>query len=337
MRKLIVLSFIAILLSNTAQAQIEYIFAAGDDAATYTKQYLNPAINGIMYDLNSGWFSRAKTHKKFGFDLTFTTSFAIIPDDEKQFQFVAADYTNLTLQGGNTTLPTIAGTKTNAVLETHILGNTFTIDALDGYSDHWLKEFFIPLSIPTPMIQAGLGLPFKTDIKLRFFPNTEREGIAFNLFGLGVKHNLSQYFIKTAGIFTVSGMAAFTNINFSYVPNNTDIPGDNQEISMKLKTYTAQIIAGVNLKIVNVYAAYGYNSGKTDLGVKGNYDFDFNYDGSIDPATERVVDPVNLNFAISGYKTTLGVRLNLGPAKIFADYTLQKYPSVTAGIAVSVR
>jgi hypothetical protein len=305
MKKIILFSSFTILFSIYSQAQIEYIFAARDDASTYVKQYLNPAINGIMYDLNSGWFSRAKTHKKFGFDLTFTSSFAMIPDDEKQFQFVEADYNNLSLQGGNASLPTIAGEKTDSVLEYNVLGNTFTIDALDGYGNRWLKELFIPLVVPMPMIQGGLGLPFNTDVKVRFFPKTEREGVAFYLYGLGVKHDISQYFIDSK-IFTISGLAAFTNINFSYTPNNSEIPGANQEVYMKLKTFTAQAIAGVNIKVVNFYLAYGYVSGATDMGVNGEYYFDFNADGDYDDADEIVINPINLDFAVSGYKTTIG-------------------------------
>lgn len=334
MRKTIILTILTITLSFSTQAQIEQIFAAKEDASTYVEHYLSPAINGLMYDLNNGWYSRSKTHKKFGFDVSFTASIAIIPDNEKYFQFVASEYDNLTLQGGDGQLPTIAGNETNDVLETTVSGIALPINALDGYGDKWLKEFFIPISIPTPMIQAGFGLPFNTDIKLRFFPNTEREGIAFNLFGLGLKHNISQYFTKSdSELFTLSALGAFTKTNVTYSPNAANIPGSNQTLEIDIQAYTAQAIAGVNLTFVNFYLGFGYVGGTTDLGVKGTYNFDLTGDGITDIPVD---DPFDLNFEMAGFKTTLGTRFNLGPVKIFGDYTFQEYPSITAGVAYSM-
>lgn len=333
MKKIFILAILTTL-SFSTQAQIEQIFAAKEDASTYVEHYLNPAINGLMYDLNNGWYSRAKTHKKFGFDVSFTASIAIIPDNEKYFQFVASEYDNLTLQGGDGQLPTIAGSETNDVLETSVSGFALPINAIDGYGDKWLKEFFIPLSIPTPMIQAGFGLPFKTDIKLRFFPNTEREGIAFNLFGLGLKHNISQYFSKSdKDLLTVSALGAFTKTSVTYSPNAANIPGSNQSLEIDIQAYTAQAIAGINLEFFDFYLGFGYVGGTTDLGVKGDY----NFGGGTSGVTPYVVtDPFDLNFEMTGFKTTLGTRFNLGPVKIFGDYTFQEYPSITAGVAFSM-
>lgn len=335
MKKSILLTVLFFLLTFTAKAQIEYIFAAQDDASAYVEHYLNPVINGLMYDLSNGWYSRAKAHEKFGFDFSFTASVAMIPSDEQYFQFIASDYNNLTIGSGSSELPTIAGSETATELEINVEDNLFSIDALDGHGDKWLKEFFIPIAIPTPMIQAGIGLPLNTDLKIRFFPNTEREGIAFNLLGIGIKHELSQYFQKgDKNLFTLSGLAAFTKVNVTYTPDNIEIPGNDQALTMSFNTYTAQAIAGVNLKIVNFYAGFGYVGGSTDLGVKGTYEFDLDDNSTVDVT---VTDPIDLNFTMSGFKTTLGTRFNLGPVKIFGDYTFQKYPSITAGVAFSLR
>jgi hypothetical protein len=50
-----------------------------------------------------------------------------------------------------------------------------------------------------------------------------------------------------------------------------------------------------------------------------------------------VTDPMHLNFEINGFKTTAGVRFNFGPVRFFADYTLQKYPAIATGLALSLR
>ena len=54
-----------------SQAQeLETILLAADDASKLTENYLNPAMKGLMYSMNGGWYTTAKTHKKFGFDIT---------------------------------------------------------------------------------------------------------------------------------------------------------------------------------------------------------------------------------------------------------------------------
>ena len=53
--------------------------------------------------------------------------------------------------------------------------------------------------------------------------------------------------------------------------------------------------------------------------------------------TETISNPVNLDFEANGIRTTLGARLNLGPIKIFGDYTFQKFNTLSAGLAISIR
>jgi hypothetical protein len=68
----------------------------------------------------------------------------------------------------------------------------------------------------------------------------------------------------------------------------------------------------------------------------GTYDLDYDVNGG-GTVTETVVDPLNLDFNASGFKTTVGARLSLGFFKIFGSYTLQEYNTVNAGIALSFR
>lgn len=319
-------------------AQLEEVFAARDDAAIYTKQYLNPAMNGLMYNLNNGWYSSGKTHKKLGFDITFFATTAIVPDEDKFFQFVASDYNYLSISSGSSELPTIAGNTTSSVLEASDGTDSITFDAIDGLGEDWPENFFIPVAIPTPMVQVGLGLPSKTDIKLRFFPKTNSNEVSYGLLGIGIQHNLSQYFkvIDKIPTLNVSGLGAFTRANLIYTPNNSEVPGSNQSVEMHINAYTLQVIGDIDLKIINFYLGIGYTAGTTSLDALGNYEFDFDDNGTIEN-DEIITDPMQLDFAISGFKTTLGARLNLGPVKIFGDYSLQQYSSISLGLAVSVR
>jgi hypothetical protein len=105
---------------------------------------------------------------------------------------------------------------------------------------------------------------------------------------------------------------------------------------MQINSYTLQVIGDIDLKIINFYLGMGYTTGNTNLDALGTYEFDFDDNGTIE-SDEIITDPIKLDFAISGVKTTIGTRLNLGPVKIFGDYTLQKYSSITVGLALSIR
>lgn len=339
MKKFILLSILGIVFHTSSQAQIDAVFAGRDDASTYVQHYLNPVMNGLMYNLNNGWYTTGKTHKKFGFDLTISASAAMIPDDEKMFQFVASDYNYLSVASGPSEIPTLAGGESTTQLEATNNGDSILFDAPDGAAGEWPEDFILPVSVPTPMVQLGLGLPTKTDLKLRFFPNTNRDGVSFKLLGVGLQHDLTQHFkvLDDMSNIRISALGAFTRASIVYSPEDSDIGGNDQRTEMKINTYTVQAIGDINLKIINFYLGIGYTGGKTSLDALGSYEFDYDDDGTIDQNDEVIVDPISLNFAISGIKTTLGARLNLGPVKIFADYSLQKYSSITAGIAISVR
>jgi len=339
MKRIVVILFWGTLMGNiTVNAQIEEIFSARDDAQTYLDYYMSPVLNGLMYNLNNGWYTTGKTHQKWGFDLTIAASVAMIPEEEKNFIFKASEYNYLSINSSNLALPTAAGGLTSTTLSASNNSNSITFDAIDGLGEEWPKDFFIPISIPTPMIQIGVGIPSKTDVKLRYFPNSTTNELEYGLLGVGIQHDLTQHFKLFEKIprFHLSGFGAFTKMHLNYKPLNSDVSGENQRLEMKMNTYTLQLIGDINLKIVNFYAGLGYTGGTTNLDALGTYKYDFNNNGTY-TSDEIFVDPMLLKFDISGLKTTAGVRFNLGPVKLFADYTLQKYASISTGLALSIR
>lgn len=330
--------FFAFLFSFSLKAQIEEIFSARDDAQTYLNHYLSPAMNGLMYNLNNSWYSTGKTHETWGFDITISASAAIIPDEEKLFLFDANEYNNLHILNGSNMLPTAAGgtTTSNLVTSNEFGSNSFK--ALDGIGDEWPENFIIPVSVPTPMIQAGVGIPGGTDVKLRYFPKLDSDELSFGLIGIGVQHDLTQHFPILDKIPTlhISALGAFTHSSLIYTPLNSVVAGENQSMKMDVNTYTVQAIGDIDLKIVNFYLGMGYTAGTTNLDALGTYQYDFDGNGSYN-SNETLTDPMALKFDINGFKTTAGVRLNLGPVRLFADYTLQKYPAIATGISMSIR
>ena len=358
MKKVFIGLLSMVVFSVNAQ-NFENLLASGkQDASTYLGSYMQPIYKGLIYDLNGGWYHTGKTHKKYGFDITVNASAAFVPDKDKIFTFKNSDYSTLELQSGlaSDNLPSVMGAASDKKISIKIpldaLGNVIpegnvtlpvsyrvaSFETLDGIEDE------MPIAaVPAPMVQIGLGLPSKTDLKLRFVPSIGNEDVKFNLFGIGLQHNLLQHFklADKAPLLDVSILGAFTTSTTVYAPKDSSI-GVNQETVIKINAYTAQLVGNIDLKIINFYAGLGYTAGSASTQVKGDYTFHYNLEDSFGvpisgQQDQTIHDPIDINYSLSGAKATLGMRLNIVWFKIFADYTFQEYNTANAGISFSFK
>ena len=139
--------------------------------------------------------------------------------------------------------------------------------------------------------------------------------------------------------FDVSALVAFTNLSAEYdIQGESDFNGSGQVMEFSTNAFTFQAIASVNLKLIEFYGAVGYNKAKMDVDIKGTYEVEYTeVNSGIKVVKETLTDPISIDFDASGVRATLGTRLNLGFFKIFADYTMQEYNTITGGIAFSFR
>ncbi|MCD2260974.1 DUF6588 family protein [Psychroserpens luteolus] len=348
MKNLLIVFILLFSIQQSKSQELETILLAADDASLLTQNYLNPAMEGLMYSMNGGWYSTAKTHKKFGFDIMINANASFVPNQDQLFAFVPGDYTFLSLPNGETSLNTVMSendTETQIDISIPTGDGTFKVASFDmpgGITDD------LPINaVPTPMVQLGFGLPFNTDIKLRLFPELNfDDSVNANLIGFGLQHDLMQYLGPLDKLpLSLSILGAFTNMKVTYDidDENTEdeVAVSNGEAEFKMNTWTIQAIASLDFKIITLYGSVGYNQGKTTAKMKGDYiltydvvDSNGNVIGTID---ESISNPINLDFEANGMRATLGTRLNIGFFKIFADYTFQDYNTATAGIAFSFR
>lgn len=348
MKKVIVFFVLIISVQNVKSQELESILLAADDAALLTENYLNPAMKGLMYSMNGGWYTTAKVHKKFGFDITISANASIVPANAEFFNFIPSDYNFLSLPNGETEIPTVMS---ESSFETEV-----DVRIPNGDGTFKVGSFTMPggigsdlplNAVPSPMVQVGLGLPTNTDIKFRYVPN-----IAFDddfksgLIGIGLQHDITQYLGPIEKLpLSISILAAFTSLNATYTIDNEDftdnVSVNNGEADFRLNTYTIQAIGSLDFKIITFYGSLGYNGGKTIAKMKGDYTLTYDLEDSngnvVGTVNESISDPLNLGFDINGMRATLGTRLNLGFFKIFADYSFQEFNTVSAGIALSFR
>jgi hypothetical protein len=341
---------LALPLSIGSQAQeLESILLAADDAERLTQAYIDPALKGVVYSMNDGWYTTGKTHELFGFDITIGANLSLVPNQDKTFIFRSVDYNFLTAQvGDNIEVSTVLGDDDRSTI--------FDVRVPVGDGTFKVSQFEMPggigadfplSGVPSPAIQFGIGLPTRTDFKLRLVPNIGVDDKVNNfLIGLGLQHDITQY-IPGLDVtpFSLSALFAYGHTKVTYDIEDESVLDDvevrNGEALFRLNTLTFQAIGSVDLKIVDFFASVGFGSGSSRLAMNGSYTLSYDLEDSngnfLGTVQETIADPLDFKANVSSMRLAAGLRLNLSVFKIFASYALQEYNTISAGIAVSVR
>ncbi|WP_425390612.1 DUF6588 family protein [Ekhidna sp.] len=344
--KYIILSVAGMIsMSHSASSQeFGEIFRSGAaDANQYLGAYTKSMMLSFNNGLSSGWYNTAKPHKLLGFDITASVNVANIPDDDRFFDFNSRTWENLELASGSNILPTAVGGETSSVLRipasTEVApGVTYENDVTFNAPPGFDVEDFPIVGFPVPAVQLGIGLPKGTELVVRYASDFGAAGDdgSFNIFGLGVKHDLKQWVPGLKQIpFDFSGFAAFNRLKAEYVIDETSPEFQADGLAtLKASSFTVQGIVSKKLAIFTPYMGIGYNIASSSMDVAG----DFTYTDTSSGQSATVTDPVALDFSGgSSPRVNLGLRMKLLILTIHTEYTIQKYNTFTAGLGLSIR
>lgn len=342
--KNLILSILTLSLSLTsANAQLfdgieNILLTSTEDASILAEGYTAPIGKTLTYALNSGWATSAKTHKKLGFGLTIGGAAPFVPGVDQVF--TPTGLTSLSVPSGS--LPTVFGGGGDQTLNF-----TLVSDDIPGLGEQQYNGEFtfpggfkdeLPLgTVLAPIVQASVGVVFDTDLLVRFIPTMEMHGSTFSLTGFGLKHNIMQYFGPLDKLpMNVSVLAAISKASFEYDLSDSDFGGNstNRKMTFEADTFTIQALASIDLPIISAFAGLGYNAGDSQFNVSGDYSIDYGITGI---APRILKDPISIASDASGLMGIVGARLNLLFLKIFANYTIQEYNTLTAGISFNFR
>jgi hypothetical protein len=316
------------------------LLTSTEDARILAEGYTAPLGKTLTYALNSGWATSAKTHKKLGFGLTIGGAAPFVPDADQVF--TPTGLTSLSVPSGS--LPTVFGEGGDQTLNFTLVSDDIPGLGEQQYTGELkfpggLKDELPLGTIPAPIVQASVGVVFDTDLLVRFIPTMEIQGSTFSLTGFGLKHNIMQYFGPLDKLpLNVSVLAAISKASFEYDLSESSFGGDsaNRKMTFEADTFTLQALASIDLPIISAFAGLGYNSGDSQFDVSGDYSIDYEVEGL--PTISRILeDPISIASEASGVMGIVGARLNLLFLKIFANYTIQEYNTLTAGISFNFR
>jgi hypothetical protein len=332
--------------------------AGVDDAELMLTEYLRPFANALGANINGGWYNTAKVHKLGGFDITFTASVAFAPDAHKTY-----DLNQLTLQAlyDENIANTIVGGK-NSGPELRYYHELLD----DPYLQYDHPAGTGMNFIPSPMINAAVGLPKGFEIMGRYMPTVKiGKAAKAGIWGAGFKHDIKQWIpvLSRMPVFHLSVMYGYTNIKVNtkldeITPEmigaidmtTSDVGFEDQNFDVVTQGHTANALVSANLPVVCLYGGVGLSITKTNLKLNGYYPVpiiitdpgDPNFGMPVVGNDEAELDPIDIKIknqdgGITKPRLNAGIRFKFAVITLHFDYTWANYSVATAGFGINIR
>lgn len=250
------------------------------------KNYATPLATWTGTYLNSGGYYSASVSKLFGVKIGLVGMMIIVPDDQQTFK----------LEDG-TESATFFGDKGAAVPGT------------DGYVVYppGINLTSVPTGIPQIAVST-LG----SEVMLRFIPTLAIDDVEAGLFGVGIKHSISQYFPLMP-----------VDIAVQILYNSVSITkSDELDISTSNLAFNAH--ASRSFGLVTLYGGLQYEATTMDL--------EYSFTGT---GFEGAVEGDQIKLSLEGdnnIRLTLGAALRLAFFVLNADVNIGSHTAIVAGL-----
>ena len=256
--------------SNSANAQtateLEQLGYLLEDALLYSKQYLIPATDGAVYQASSAWMNSAKKKKDWEITVGLHANMFKVPNADRSFMIHNSDFKFFTIENGATELevPTALGNGDTYYLVGDLDGQQIRLKTPKGVNQEYITY---------PYIDASVALPFGSEIIGRFSNKTNLKRGYYQVYGFGLKHNLSQYFPKLeAKKIHISAMTFYSNedISFDFLDVNTAYGnlGINN-LNGLVDSYHYQLSVSKEIKNFEILGSFIVNSSDFNYVVSG--------------------------------------------------------------------
>ncbi len=353
----LVLGFMAL---SPAKAQFgdigAFLEAGANDASILTREYIKPFPTGFGTGLNAGFTESAAPKKLFGFSVQLRPSVAVVPSSDQSFDISTLNLEKIRVASGEDPVTqTISGSKDG--------GPLLEIFADPNDPNTKIGEFEMPggtgfAFVPAPIVQASVGLIKKTDVTVRYLPETDISDFgSMSILGGAVKHELTQYVpggkllpVDVSLMVGFNQIAVDANLDLQPDQNATRDPNDpaltsnpnpdfsTQEVTTTTNTFVVNALVGKSLPFISVYGGIGYQKADFELSMVGDYPV-----ASFNPTPPQddynvITDPFALEIeSESNIHMLGGFRLRLGILAIYGEATLANYFTANAGVGISFR
>ena len=292
-----------------------------EDMLLIADNFAAPGADAAAIQSSAGWFSSAQDLGEWKVDISVHGNAVFIPGSKQTKLAATDDFNILKIQGSsNALLPTIFGGDTDVVFEGKFSGQEFSLDAIDGLD----KKVIIH-----PFPQVTVGLPYGTEVALRYVPKITINDVGVSTSGIGLKHNFAQYFkYSRPDDFQVAAVVTYSNINidYAYEPISIDANGlkvlELNSIDVEANLWLLQALASKLYGDFEVFGAMGVTS--------SNFDYSMGGGGSLLPRLNNELSSLGGNDV--KFKADLGFNYYIGNFKISSAFTAGSFFNTNLGL-----
>ena len=297
-----------------------------NDLVIVSDQYITPAADASIYQSTASWYSSAKSLDLYEVDVSVHFNALPIGSKKKVNTVRDAEFINLDIRDGSTAeVPTALGGDTEQFYDFVIDGETYEMQAFEG-----IKES----AVYHPYLQASVGLWKETDVTLRYSPKIKIDVSDYTIFGVAVKHNVSQYFRNenSTNTFEFAVLASYSTFDSNLLFEAlelTPIDGNEEPLAVieglrvNADALLFQAVGSKRWSNFEVQGSLGFTSSAIDYTILG--------DGS------TFIELFNRTLVVleetrSGVKGDLGANYYFGKVYVSSNVTFGKFANLNLGI-----
>lgn len=199
--------------SSTELEQIGYLLS---DALLYSEQYIIPATDATVYQASSAWVNSPKKKEMWKVTLGVHTNVFFVPKRDRKFSIQNDDFQFFEIEGATTaTVSTALGNDDQIYLVGDLGGEEVRLETPEGIDQE---------TVVYPYLQGGIELPYGFEFLARYSVKTKLKRGNYQVYGFGLKHNLSQYFPKIEAkniYFSAAAIYSKEDLSFEFLDINT--------------------------------------------------------------------------------------------------------------------
>jgi len=235
------------------------------DAIYFTDLYISPAADAAVYQAASSWVNTPQKAKLWDFTLGLHVNTFFVPQSDRSFRLNNSDLSFFQIEGQDTALtPTALGSDEYVNLSGVLGDSEVSLKSPEGVD----REVII-----YPYLQGSLGIGFGTEAIVKFSPKITLKNVAYQVYGIGFKHSLSQYFQKIEDKnYYLSALVAYAKedltVNFLDIETQYGNLGFNALNSL-IDTWQFQLNGSKKWNRVEVITGFIANTSDFEYTVKG--------------------------------------------------------------------
>lgn len=292
------------------------------DLLLISERYVQPAAQASVMQSSAGWYSSAKSLEKFKVTVGLHANGLAFPSSKKNFDVSNSEFINLRVRGAETaSIPTTLGGEQRTFFDFSILGQDYELQAFEGIDTGFLAY---------PFLQAGVGLWQETELIVRISPSIQIDKSEYAIYGIGVKHNLSQYLFKGDRPVELAFLTSYSlfDLNLFFDPYELGAT----DTGSSLATIDGSLV-DAHAILFQLIASKRYNNWTFTTGLAYNQSWvDYELSGNSNPFL-RTLNQVleSLSETQHAYKADLGVTHHFNKWDLSAQFSAGEFVNLNIG------